>query len=518
MNLRPRWWPQKPDVALPALHGGLALPRNKPGLPANGEIAILPLPEQLVLPLLNYRREALIPRVRVGQKLRRGEKLAEGLIASVDGCITAIEPRPVLHPSGRHELCIVIQADSHTPDESPIYSPLDALSIERLAQCGISGLGGAGFATSEKFTSAQVASQPLQLLLINAVECEPMISCDEALMMCEATAIVEAISTLMDMTRCHRCVLAVEDDKLAAISALQTALADHDACIELQALPPVYPAGAERSLIQRITGKQLAAFERPANHGIVCINVATALAASKARTGTPLTSRIVTIAGEACEYPLNVRVTFGTSVADVLRLSGNTCKQNQRRVRIGGPLSGFDLDSLDAPITATTNCLSLHSPATSKATVLPCIRCGACNEVCPEQLLPQQLYWYARSEHADGARRFGLDSCIECGCCDIVCPSAIPLTATFRHARDAQSEQIRQDEAATAAEQRYLAREQRLAQRAALREERRLAAKSKLTTSEDPIAAALERAKQRRKPRPPKKSTDKGASSSGEST
>ncbi|ASJ70424.1 electron transport complex subunit RsxC [Granulosicoccus antarcticus] len=508
MNVLRRWWPALSDSQLPELHGGLALPRNKPGLPLDGKISTLPLPAQLVLPLLNYRREALTPLVSVGQQIQRGQMLAEGLIASASGCIVAIEPRAILHPSARHELCIVIQPDTDTADHSATHPIQNLLSIERLAQCGIRGLGGAGFATSEKFASAQVASGPLEILLINAVECEPLISCDEALMMCEAPAIIEAISALMSMTRCRRSVLAIENDKLAAISALQEALAAQPNSIELQLLPPIYPSGAERSLIQRITGQQLAAGERAAHRGILSINVATALAAHKAQAGVPLTSRIVTIAGEACPVPVNVRVTFGTTVADVLRMSGNqavldTCQSrgpDRYRVRVGGPLSGFDLMSLDAPVSATTNCISVHT-LQADSTVQPCIRCGACSEVCPEQLLPQQLYWYARADHQEGAQRFGLDSCIECGCCDVVCPSAIALTATFRHAKDARREQQRQDAAAMAAEQRYLAREQRLAQRAAVREERRLAAKSKLAVSADPIADALNRARQRRKPR-----------------
>ncbi len=453
-----------------------------------------------MLPLLNYRRETLTPLVAVGQPIRQGQALAEGVVASASGCIVAIEPRPILHPSCRAELCVVIRPDTDTQVAAATHPIHSTLTVERLAACGVSGLGGAGFATSEKLAATQRLTRPLDTLLINAVECEPMISCDEALMMCEAPAIIEAISALMDITHCRRCVLAIENDKLAAIAALQAALAHHPYKIKLQLLPPIYPSGAERTLIQRVTGHQLAAGERPADRGILCINVATALAARQAQRGFALTSRVVTVAGESCVNPVNVRVAFGTSVADVLRLTGNQPLHDTTRIRVGGPLSGFDVSELEAPVTATTNCIGLH-PLSVANREQSCIRCGACSDVCPEQLLPQQLYWYARADHLDGAQRFGLDSCIECGCCDIVCPSAIPLTAAFRYAKDARREQQRQDDAAAAAEQRYLAREQRLAQRTAAREERRLAAKAKLTTSSDPIADALARARSRRKSR-----------------
>lgn len=500
MNLLRHFWRPDPDFRLPAVQGGLALPRNKPGLPLSGEIHPLPLPDQLVLPLLNYRRETLIPLVAVGQSISRGQALADGIVASASGCITAIEPRPILHSSGRAELCVVIRPDVDVQVCSAMLPAQDTLTVERLAACGVSGLGGAGFATSEKLAAAQRSTKPLELLLINAVECEPMISCDEALMMCEAPAIIEAISNLATLTRCRRCVLAIEHDKPAAIAALQAALARYPGPFELQLLPPVYPSGAERTLIQRITGHPLAAGERPVDRGILCINVATALAARQAQRGFALTSRVITIAGESCVNPVNVRVAFGTSVADVLRLTGNQPARDATRIRAGGPLSGFDVTDLAAPVTATTNCIALH-PLSVADHEQPCIRCSACSDVCPEQLIPQQLYWYARADHLDGAQRFGLDSCIECGCCDIVCPSAIPLTAAFRHAKDARREQQRQDDAAAVAEQRYHAREQRLAQRAADREARRLAAKAELTASNDPIADALARARSRRKPR-----------------
>ena len=500
MNLLQRFWRPEPDYRLPALHGGLALPRNKPGLPLSGETHTLPLPEQLVLPLLNYRRETLTPLVTVGQQISQGQALADGVVASASGCIKAIEPRPILHPSCRAELCVVLSPDGDTQVCTAVHPAQDTLTVERLAACGVTGLGGAGFATSEKLAAAQRLPGPLDTLLINAVECEPMISCDEALMMCEAPAIIEAISVLAALTHCRRCVLAIENDKLAAITALQTALARHPCPVELQLLPPVYPSGAERTLIQRITGHRLAAGERPADRGILCINVATALAARQAQRGFALTSRVMTIAGESCVNPLNVRVAFGTSVADVLRLTGNQPLRGTARIRAGGPLSGFDVSELAAPVTATTNSIGLHRLAAAEHEQ-SCIRCGACSDVCPEQLVPQQLYWYARADHLEGAQRFGLDSCIECGCCDIVCPSAIPLTAAFRHAKDARREQKRQEDAAAVAEQRYLAREQRLAQRAAAREARRLAAKAELTASSDPIADALARARARRKPR-----------------
>ncbi len=482
------------------LHGGLRLPRDKPGLPVNGEIRELALPARLMLPLLDYRREALIPRVKAGQWVGAGQSLAPGVIAPASGRVASIEPRPVIHPSGMHAPCIVLEPDTEQPDEARLYEPLPTMTAERLDKCGVQGLGGAAFATADKLKAIEHSANEPRILLINAVECEPQIACDEALLMCDATAVIKAIGFLMDSTQCQRCVLAVENDKTAAIAAIRQALQRHPVALELVLLEPVYPAGAERSLIRRITGRSMNAEQRPAELGILSINVATALAAHRACQGFPLYSRIVTVSGVGLPEPVNVRVRFGTPVDEVLRQCGYQDSVMEHRVRANGPLSGFDLPSLQAPVTASTNSLGIQ-PVQATPPPQPCIRCGACEEVCPEQLLPQQLYWYARADDLSGCQRFGLDSCITCGCCDLVCPSSIPLTQSFRHARDAQREHERQEHMALLSQQRFQAREQRLADRAAAREARRQQAKAKLSTSKDPIADALARARQRRKPR-----------------
>ncbi|NND92676.1 MAG: electron transport complex subunit RsxC [Granulosicoccus sp.] len=495
MKLLHHWWTARRDE--PVMRGGLTLPRHKPGLPVNGEIATLVMPDRLVLPLLDYHGRRLLPVVSVGQRVDYGESLAPGLIASASGSVIAIEPRPVMHPSGRSELCVVIRPDENGTVESAVHEAVPELTEQRLATCGVTGLGGAGFDTASKVHKATQHGEQLDTLLINAVECEPMISCDESLMMCHATEIIDAIASLMTMTHCKRCVIAIENDKHAAIAALRQALDLRPLALTLQPLAPVYPAGAERQLVERITGQLLFAGERPTHRGILCINVATALAARQSQLGFPMTSRIVTLAGRSVDEPVNVRVRFGTSVAEVLRQTGNKPSLASHQVRTGGPLSGFDLASLEAPVTATTNSIIVQ-PVQPTVEPLPCIRCDRCSDVCPAGLLPQQLLWYARAEDLAGSRRFGLDSCIECGCCDLVCPSGISLTQTFRHARDSQREQRHRDQLADAAELRFHKREDRLAQRQAARERRRQDARAKLIGDSDAIGDALARARRRR--------------------
>ncbi len=533
-------------------NGGLALKRNKPGLPvADSPIKDICLPTQLVFPLLDYNKHVLIPMVSVGDKVDIGDWLAPGVLSSASGQVSAIENRAIIHPSHSSTLCVVVDTRGNTEaTTSVINTSVSTVSLtahQRIARANISGLGGAGFSTANKLAAAHQTRTNIDLLLINAVECEPMISCDEALIMSDATSIIDAIIQMITITACARCVLAIEDDKLEAIQLLQEAIQktkrsthNPDVHIELILLSPIYPSGAERVLVQRITGQLLSAGIRATEQGILCLNVATVLAASAAQEGTPLISRIVSVAGTAAARPTNVRVRLGTSVSHVLEQTGNGLHDNKVsnavRVRAGGPLSGFDLRHPNVPITATTNCITvepaLHcdvmsdtasarsavfadasetvssnnstgtvTGAATNASASACIRCSRCSDVCPVGLLPQQLHWYCDKTLSHDATRFGLNDCIECGCCDVVCPSLIQLTASFRHNKAAWREQQLSLQLAQISKLRFEEREQRLEQREHQAQSLRQQKTKQLQANaaeHDPIAAAMARARARR--------------------
>jgi len=272
---------------------------------------------------------------------------------------------------------------------------------------------------------------------------------------------------------------------------------------ELVQLDPVYPSGAENLLVERLTGQRLTGNQYPSTLGILCLNVATVVAIEQARKGFPMVTRIVTIGGEQALHPTNVRVFLGTSVREVLKQTNNLISDSSTRVRLGGPLSGFDLSDLDVPVTATTNSITLESVAI-KNREQPCIRCSACSDICPVDLMPQQLHPF--SIKADSAKiiKLGIYDCIECGCCDAVCPSFIPLTHTFKYAKGLLHLERKQAEAANEARIRFEKREQRELARKKQKELKRAAAKSTQASSVDPIAGALARVKNRRKKTTPK--------------
>jgi len=419
------------STAISDLSGGLKLPRFKPGLSASGKIEQLRLPSHVTIPLWDYHRNDLKPFVSVGETVEQGQPIAMGVVASCHGVVESIEPCISHHPSALSINSVKIKVDANATFKHQLYNEEPLITYERLHACAIYGLGGAGYSTHDKIDS--LANAAVETLIVNAVECEPLVSCDEAILISESDAVVKAVVHLANKVVCRRCIIAIENDKQAAIDALEKALTQLNTgrSIDIIKIDPVYPSGAERLLVERLTGQRLSHKQYPSQLGILCLNVSTVLAVEQARLGYAMVSRVITISGDRANNATNVSVQLGTSIGDVLRFSNNSVNPATTRVRLGGPLSGFDISDLSIPVTAMTNSIQLQSNV-DRSTEQPCIRCGACSDVCPVNLLPQQLHSFVSHEVTAKIVKLGIHDCIECGCCDAVCPSRIPLTETFR--------------------------------------------------------------------------------------
>ncbi|MGD2137238.1 MAG: electron transport complex subunit RsxC [Gammaproteobacteria bacterium] len=513
-------------ASLPALsmdrlhhfHGGLELPGHRE-LTASRPVKQGGIPPLLVLPLSQHIGEPAECLVKPGERVRKGQQIARpaGNIsapvhAPSSGTVLAVEARPVPHPSGLDAMCIVIGTDGRdTWLESGAtvrtdYRQADPATLcEQVRQAGIVGLGGAGFPTQAKLDTAR---QGVELLLINGVECEPYISCDDRLLQERAPAVIEGVKILRHIVRPAACVIAVEDNMPAALQSLRTALdSAGETGIGVVSVPSIYPAGGERQLIKVLTGREVPSQGLPADIGIICQNVGTAAAVYNAIVKRrPLLSRIVTVTGEGVTSPQNIDSLIGTPVSWLVeRCGGYTADVD--RLLIGGPMMGYAVGTDRVPVIKTTNCVLAVSrdemPPPPPAQ--PCIRCSKCVDVCPADLLPQQLYWYARSSDHDSAQDYDLFDCIECGCCAYVCPSHIPLVQYYRHAKMEIWEQEQQKKAADIARQRHEARLQRLERIKRERAERMARRKRDLSAGDDgkatkqaAIQAALERVKQKK--------------------
>ena len=485
-------------------HGGIHPPEMKQRSSAI-PLRQAPLPSHFMIPLKQHLGEEGAVCVNPGERVLRGQPLTRGsgrmlpVHAPSSGVVTAIKPYPDAHPSGLDVPCIILEADGEDACyryerwENYRAHPREAL-IARIQQFGIAGLGGAGFPTGAKI---QGGAGKIQTLIINGAECEPYITADDRLMQDCAAQIAEGIRILAYILQPRETLLAIEDNKPRAISMLRAVLQDTQD-IKLRAIPTKYPSGGAKQLTQILTGKQVPHGGRSSDIGVLMQNVGTAFAIKRAIIDAePLTERVVTLTGEAISRPGNVWTRLGTPIRHLLEYAGYRPAQKSG-VIMGGPLMGFTLPSLDAPVTKLTNCLlaaaenELGQPTEEKS----CIRCSACAEVCPAELLPQQLYWFSKGQQHDKASSHQLNDCIECGACAWVCPSDIPLVHYFRQEKAALRELQEDARRATEAKARFEARGARLEREKALRQARhRQAAVQPSASDRDAIQAALARVK-----------------------
>lgn len=437
------------------LPGGIHPPEEK-ALSNGTPIRDAGLPDELSLPLRQHAGAAAQPCVAIGDRVLAGQLIAEAdgfvsaaLHAPTSGTVRAIEARPIPHPSGLPDTCIVLEpdGDERWVDLEPVADWIDhapAELVQRIRDAGLAGVGGAGFPTAVKLAGGHDGR--LHTLILNGIECEPYITADDVLMRHRADAIVTGARMLMHIAGTREGLIAVEDNKPEAVAALQRAvLAAGDARLEVVVVPTRYPSGGEKQLIQILTGREVPSGGLPSDLGILCQNVGTAVAVQRAlELGEPLISRVTTVTGRAVRAPGNFDVRLGTPFAHLLRLA-ELDEAALARLVMGGSMMGVAMEDPSVPVVKTTNCILAANRAEfpEPAPEQPCIRCGMCEVACPAGLLPQQLYWYARAQDLDAAREHDIADCIECGACAWVCPSAIPLVQYYRHTKGA----IRQQDA-----------------------------------------------------------------------
>lgn len=484
-----------------------------------------PLPERVILPLSQHIGAAAKPIVEVRSSVGKGQLVAraEGQLsspvhASISGTVTAIAERPVPHASGILAPCIEIESDGEDRWTDKLPSPIQSLDelsseaiIERISQAGIVGLGGAAFPTGIKLGS----TARIKTLIINGAECEPYITCDDMLMREQAAEILQGLKVAQHLLQPEQTLIAVEDNKPQAIGALRTAVAAADFLnTEVIVIPTRYPSGGEKQLIRILTGQEVPSSGLPMDLGILCQNVGSLFAMGEAVfQGIPLIRRVVTVTGEAVTKPQNLWLRLGSTFNDAIEAAGGYLP-DARQLVMGGPMMGVAMSNDTVPVIKATNCILVQDSSALPKTPMACIRCGECAEVCPAQLLPQQLYWHARAKDFDKSMDYNLFDCIECGCCSYVCPSQIPLVQYYRFAKT----EIRQQEAdrkkSDIARERHEFHQARLEKAAREKAEKLAAKKAALAKkqaketgkdNEDPkkaaIQAALARAKAKKEQR-----------------
>jgi len=466
-----------------------------------------PLSKTLILPVQQHIGAASTPMVEVGDKVLKGQKIARAdghvsvyLHAPTSGTISAIDEQPVPHPSGLSALCISIETDGEDRwiERTPVddFTTLSEHEIRQIIrESGVVGLGGAGFPSYIKLNPG--VHHHVETLILNGVECEPYITCDDMLMRERAQGVLDGLEIMQYALRVKNTIIAIEDNKPEAISAMELALASRENInnTTVVAVPTRYPAGSEKQLIEVLTGKQVPSKGLPLDLGIVSHNMGTTYAIGRAiNHGEPLISRIVTVTGKNVNKPGNFEVLLGTPMHELLSYCDTERKAEEPFI-LGGPMMGYNLSGDHLPVTKTANCILVGVDDSAPASdPMPCIRCGDCADVCPASLLPQQLYWHARAKDLEKTEEYNLFDCIECGCCSYVCPSKIPLVHYFRFAKtetmNQQLEAEKSDNARIRHENRLARHEQEKQEKEERQRQRKLALAATKAAKEKKAAEA----------------------------
>jgi electron transport complex protein RnfC len=428
-------------------------------------VARMPFVERYVLPLSQHTGAPCKPVVRPGERVVRGQTIAEPggfvsttLHAPVTGRVAAIAPR--MHPNGRLAEAIEIEADPFSTQELEGLLPAvdwrtatDAELIAQVQRAGIVGMGGAAFPTHVKYKLPE--GKRIRRLVVNGCECEPFLTADHRVMVERPEDVLCGSRILAARLGAEEIAIGVEVNKPDAIAALETALAaspsaDGDAPVRIVPLRVKYPQGAEKMLIQAIYGIEVPSGKLPLDVGCLVNNVGTMAAVADAfEERIPLLERVVTVAGPGVRRPANLLVPVGTPVRAVLDHCGGLTGET-REVVMGGPMMGMPLASLDVPILKGTSGLLAF---TETDTVLPheyaCIRCGRCVEACPQFLNPSRLGRLARAGLWEEIERYHVMDCVECGSCSFTCPSGIPIVQLIRVAKSTLRERAAKAKAAS---------------------------------------------------------------------
>ena len=426
--------------------GGVHPPQMKTA-PANA-IIDAGLPMSVAIPLRQHIGAEACPIVAVGEHVSRGQKIATAtgkisacVHASISGTVKAIAP--VATAQGRMVNAIYITADEadHTADlqarsampsrrDYEKMSPKEITDI--IADCGIVGMGGATFPTAVKLCPPH--GHKAETLIINAAECEPCLTCDDALMQAHAPEIIEGVRILLRASGAPQALVGIETNKPLAIEQMEAA-AKADSRIAICRLKPKYPQGGEKQLIYALTGREVPSGGLPIDVGAIVQNVATAYAAYRAvALGEPLIERVVTIAGAG-----NFLAPIGMAIRQLPADGISTAARLD--VIAGGPMMGQSAVTMDAPVVKGLSGISAVQPLPFSPE--PCIRCGECSKACPMGLEPYLIATCGRLGKTDMAREHFAMDCIECGCCSYSCPSARPILDFIKLAK----KRIRQESA-----------------------------------------------------------------------
>jgi electron transport complex protein RnfC len=405
---------------------------------AEKAIESLPPPEKVMIPLLQHFGKPAKSLVQKGDEVHLGQKIGEGqtlfsasVHSSVSGKVISVEDYN--HPGGSPISAVTITNDSQDHPFSEKQATKDPFSLrpdeirQKVREAGVVGLGGAAFPTAVKLSPPK--DKPIETIIINGCECEPLLTSDYRLMLEAPEDILRGAELARIATGAKRVIVGIEDNKKKAFELFQGKIQNSSA--EVSLLKTKYPQGAEKNLIYALLRREVPTGGLPFDVGVVVQNVGTTKAIWEAVSrGKPLYERVISVSGQGIKEPKNILVRIGTPFRNVVEFCGGL-KEDADILVMGGPMMGISQWSLDVPVVkGTSGILAWAAPPPSLE--YACIRCGRCIENCPMTLVPTQLAKYVKFDDLTSAEKWGVLDCMECGCCQYICPSKIPLVHWMR--------------------------------------------------------------------------------------
>ena len=395
-----------------------------------------PVPETVVIPLSMHLGAPATACVNVGDYVKMGQKIGEaaGFISapvhsSVSGTVVAIEDRPhatrgtcpsiVIANDGKDLLDESIQPNKALEELTP------AEIIEIVKNAGIVGMGGAGFPTYVKLNPGK----PIDAVLVNACECEPMLTADHRMLLEYADDIIFGLLAEMKTVAAPKGIIVIEENKPDAIALLREKTACFEG-IEVLEVATQYPQGGEKMLIKRAMGRSVPSGKLPADVGACVSNVSTIKAIADAiKTGMPLIERVTTVTGKYIPNPANFIVRLGTPASALIAACGGISAEDVL-VKAGGPMMGFPQTTLETPIMKGSNGIIAIDTDCSEPN--ECIKCGRCVDVCPMELKPLHYFKLVGAQDWQGCKDMNIMDCMECRCCEYICSSKLPLVTMIK--------------------------------------------------------------------------------------
>ncbi|MDP8286104.1 MAG: electron transport complex subunit RsxC, partial [Candidatus Electryonea clarkiae] len=384
-----------------------------------------------------------IPLVKKGDEVKKGQPIADpgGFVSvpvhsPVSGKVVSIGTYP--HAFGRDVETITIESDGadewhENIKEDADWESVDAKTIrERVRNAGLAGMGGAAFPTHVKLSPPE--EKPINTVIINGAECEPYLTSDHRLMLEKPAEILAGAQIVSKAVGAKRTFVGIEDNKPDAVSVLKKAVKDGKFDIKVVSLPVKYPQGAEKQLINAITGREVPPPPGlPMDVGCLVQNVGSCVAIYNAvRFNKPLIERYVTVSGHAVNNPVNLIARIGTPFSELVEAAGGYTKDAAKLLN-GGPMMGSAQWTDMVPvIKGTSGIVVLNKEEAYISDEQPCICCGRCISVCPVFLLPTNIARLAEFERFEDAENLGALECMECGSCTYVCPSKRNLVHHIR--------------------------------------------------------------------------------------